>query len=387
MRTPLAWKNLTADWRRLLLGAAGVGFAVVLMFMQNGFRNALLDSPVQMVRMLNTDLVAISSARYSLPSEQNFSLDLLQRAASDPDVVHVAPIYIELGRAQIRVVNRPRRPIRVIGVPLEPGLFLDNEINDQLEQIRGPETALLDRSTRGIYEFALRDPDRLARQPVELLNQNLDITGTIQIGTDFANDGTLLMSEDNFARYFAFRGQGAPLQRVDLGLIRLRRGADPVSVAARLQALHPGVWEVMPRDQIVQREIDFWGKQTPIGMIFFVGALMGFAVGVIICYQILFTSIHDAMPEFATLKAMGYPNRFFLGLVIRQSIYLSLIGFLPALLVSWGMFQLLQSFVGLPMLLDASRIAMVLLLTVAMCLVSGLLALRKLLHADPASLF
>lgn len=387
MRTPLAWKNLTADWRRLLLGAAGVGFAVVLMFMQNGFRNALLDSPVQMVRMLNTDLIAISAARYSLPSQQTFSLDLLQRAATDPDVVHVAPVYLERERAQIRVVGQTQRPIRVIAMPLEPGLFLDDEINAQLEQIRRPETALLDRTTRQIYRFAMNDPQDLYRQPIELLDRNLDITGTIEIGTDFANDGSILMSQDNFARYFAFRGQGAPLQQVDLGLIRLRRGADPAAVAARLQAFSPGVWDVMSRDRIVQREIDFWGKQTPIGMIFFVGSLMGFAVGVIICYQILFTSIHDAMPEFATLKAMGYPNRFFLGLVVRQSIYLSLIGFFPALLVSWGMFQLLQSVVGLPMLLDASRIGMVLLLTLAMCLVSGLLALRKLLHADPASLF
>ncbi|QEG40577.1 FtsX-like permease family protein [Roseimaritima ulvae] len=387
MRTPLAWKNLTADWRRLLLGAAGVGFAVVLMFMQNGFRNALLDSPVQMVRMLNTDLVAISAARYSLPSEQYFSLDLLQQAATDPDVVHVAPLYIERERAQIRVVGEKRRPIRVIAVPLEPGLFLDEEINAQLDRLQGPETALLDRSTRQIYEFAINHPTELYQQPIELLDRNLDITGTIKIGTDFANDGSLLMSQDNFARYFAFRGRGAPLQQVDLGLIRLRRGADPHAVAARLQDYRPGIWQVMTREQIVQREIDFWGKQTPIGMIFFVGSLMGFAVGVIICYQILFTSIHDAMPEFATLKAMGYPNRFFLGLVVRQSLYLSLIGFVPALLVSWALFQLLQWAVGLPMLLDASRIGMVLILTILMCLVSGLLALRKLYNADPASLF
>ena len=71
-RTPLAWKNLSADWRRLLLASGGVGFAAMLMFMQNGFRNALLDSPVQLVKGLRGDLIAISSARYSLTSEQNF---------------------------------------------------------------------------------------------------------------------------------------------------------------------------------------------------------------------------------------------------------------------------------------------------------------------------
>ncbi len=58
--TALAWKNLVADWRRLALGAAGVAFAAILMFMQNGFRNALLDSPVQLLALMKADLVAVS---------------------------------------------------------------------------------------------------------------------------------------------------------------------------------------------------------------------------------------------------------------------------------------------------------------------------------------
>ncbi|WP_153558061.1 ABC transporter permease DevC [Roseimaritima sediminicola] len=387
MRTPLAWKNLTADWRRLSLGVAGVGFAVVLMFMQNGFRNALLDSPVQMVRMLDADLVAISPARYSLPSEHRFPLNLLQRAATDPDVTDVIPLYIERQRAQLRVQENARRPIRVLGVSLESTVFTDPEIEAALPALRRPRTALLDRSTRREYALATRDWERLSNQAIELSNRDLDIVGTVRIGTDFANEGTLIMSEDNFADYFPFRGDGAPLQTVDLGLIRLRPGADPRTVASRLREQGAGEWEVMPRGALIQREINFWSNQTPIGMIFLVGSLMGFAVGVIICYQILFTSIHDAMPEFATLKAMGYSNRFFLTLVIRQSLYLSLIGFVPALLASWGLFQLLEAVVGLPMILDPLRIGIVLLWTVAMCLISGLLALRKLLHADPASLF
>ena len=118
-RTPLAWKNLSADWRRLLLASGGVGFAAMLMFMQNGFRNALLDSPVQLVKSLNGDLIAISSARYSLPSEQSFSRRLMDRARVDPDVTDVTPLYVELSRAQIRVIGKPRRPIRVIGTPDE----------------------------------------------------------------------------------------------------------------------------------------------------------------------------------------------------------------------------------------------------------------------------
>jgi putative ABC transport system permease protein len=149
----------------------------------------------------------------------------------------------------------------------------------------------------------------------------------------------------------------------------------------------PRQWEVLPREQLILREMEFWGGQTPIGMIFWIGSLMGFAVGVIICYQILFTSIHDSMSEYATLKAMGYPNRFFVALVVRQSVYLSLIGFVPAMAVSFILFQVLESLAGLPMLITPGRALVVLGLTVTMCFASGLLALRKLVRADPASLF
>lgn len=386
-RTPLAWKNLTSDWRRLFLGAAGVGFAAVLMFMQNGFRNALLDSPVQILKAVDCDLVATSRARFSLTSEYRFSYDLLNQVAADPDVISAIPVYIERARAQIRVVGNKRRPIRVVGIPLRLNRFSIPEIQDQLAALEPPRSALLDRRTRSQYGFAVDDLDQLANQSVELLNNDIRMVGTFGLGTDFANDGTVLLSQDNFAHYFPFRGSGDPLSVVDLGLIHLNPDADPVKVAKRLQSLAPDVWVVTPREDLVQREIQFWNTQTPIGMIFFIGSMMGFAVGVIICYQILFTSIHDSMPEFATLKAMGYPNRYFLGLVVRQSLYLSLIGFLPALLVSWGLFQVLQMTVGLPMLMDPWRIGSVLGLTVLMCLVSGILALRKLITADPASLF
>ncbi len=386
-RTPLAWKNLTSDWRRMLLASAGVAFAAVLMFMQNGFRNALLDSPVQLVRMIECDLIAVSPARYALPTDQTFPASLLDRALSSPDIESVAPLWMEATVSYVRIAHLPRRPIRVLGLPDQPGWFNDPRLASQYELIRLPSAALLDDRSRREYGFDLNDPESLRGQVIELANQSLRVVGTVSIGSDFANEGTLLMNQQNFSRYFPFRGNGDPLSVVDLGLIRLRSGADPQAAAAALNRLDPAAWVVMTKDELIQREIDFWNRQTPVGMIFAIGALMGFAVGVIICYQILFTSIHDAMPEYATLKAMGYPNRFFVGLVVRQSIYLSIIGFFPALAISWGLFHLLEWLAGLPMMLTFWRASLVLGLTTLMCLISGLLALRKLLHADPASLF
>ena len=385
--TALAWKNLTADWRRLALGAAGVAFAAILMFMQNGFRNALLDSPVQLLALMKADLVAVSVARFSLATDQTFARTDFDRALADADVTDGLPVYVERLKAQVRVAGEPRRPIRVVALPLRPGWFLDAEIETKLEQLIQPESALLDRRTRSTYGFDLEHPQALQRQSVELLNQSLHVVDTISIGTDFANDGTLLMSDRSFAQYFGNRARGEPTSEIDFALFRLRPGANLDQAAKRLTELNPRGWKVEPRDEVIRREIRFWNEQTPIGMIFFIGSMMGFAVGIIICYQILFNSINDSLPEFATLKAMGYSNAFFVWLVIKQSLYLAWIGFLPALLISGILFEWIQWSVGLPMLLSIPRIVSVLALTTIMCLISGLLALRKLLSADPASLF
>jgi len=60
---------------------------------------------------------------------------------------------------------------------------------------------------------------------------------------------------------------------------------------------------VMTKQQFLDKEFAFWNTATPIGYIFALGTVMGFIVGMIICYQILFSDISDHMREFATLKA------------------------------------------------------------------------------------
>jgi putative ABC transport system permease protein len=385
--TALALKNLVADWRRLALGVSGVAFATVLMFMQNGFRNALLDSPVQLLQKLDCDLIGISIARFSLPTDQTFPASLVERSLSNAMVQTAKPMFLERVRAQVRVPGNPRRPIRVVALEPEPGWFNDEQIESQLPKLHASGTALLDQSSRSTYGFAIHDPEQLTGQVIELSDQRIRMVGLVRIGTDFANDGTLLLSRNTFRQYFPMRAGGNPTAEVDLALFKLKAGANSESVAAQLTALDPRLWSVMPREALIRREIEFWNRQTPIGMIFFVGSIMGFAVGVIICYQVLFTSIHDSLPEFATLKAMGYSNGYFVWLVMKQATYLALMGFVPAFLVSGIIFEMIQVTVGLPMLFTLGRVLLVLGLTTAMCLISGLLALRRLLSADPASLF
>lgn len=387
-RTPLAWRNLVGRGGKLLLASAGIGFAVFLMFMQIGFRNALFDNTVQLARLLKADFFLVSPARYNLPSEQRFDRLWLDRARAVEGVQRIVPVYIERSITQLRVVGNKSRSIRAVGIPLEPGVVEPAEWQPLLAMLSDGRTALLDRRTKPSYGFARGDVQSLRQQEVELSGKQLRIIDQISIGTDFVHDGTLMFSDRAMAHYFPMRNPGGdPLQLVDLGLVQLAEGADLGKVRRALQSLTGSRLDVLSRSQIIAREIHFWATATPIGIIFTIGTLMGLVVGVIICYQILFTEINDHMAEFATLKAMGYRNNYFFGLILQQALYLTLFGFLPGLLATLGAFAILGDSTGLVMRMTAGRMALVFGLTLVMCLTSGLIALRKLIQTDPASLF
>lgn len=380
---------MTCEPRKLGLAAGGVGFAVLLMFMQIGFRNALFDSTVQVAQLLKADLFILSRSRNNLPNEQRFSQSTLEQARGIPGIRDIVPIYIERAATELRVIGNPSRLIRVIGVPLTGTVFVDRDMDDKRQMLTDPRSALLDRMTKTSYGFERKNLAKLREQEVELSGKQLRIADWVQIGTDFVHDGSLIVSEEAIRHFFPLRagGRDDSLKVVDFGLIQLEPGTNIEQVRKAVRALAPDQIDVMTKKEIVRREIKFWGTATPIGIIFTVGTVMGLVVGTIICYQILYTDITDHLAEFATLKAMGYSSTYFGQLVLMQSIYLTFIGFIPGFAVTVGLYTLLSKTTGLIMLLSVQRVLFVFMLTLVMCIVSGLLAVRKLWSADPANLF
>jgi putative ABC transport system permease protein len=134
-------------------------------------------------------------------------------------------------------------------------------------------------------------------------------------------------------------------------------------------------------------ELDYWQRNSSVGFIFSLGVLVGFVVGSIIVYQILYGDVVNSLPQYATLKAMGYTDRFVILIVIQQSAIFAAIGFVPGLALSWGLYQLLANVTKLTIFMTATRALQILLLTFIMCVGSGTLATRKLVQLDPADVF
>ena len=143
----------------------------------------------------------------------------------------------------------------------------------------------------------------------------------------------------------------------------------------------------MTLEQFIDFEKDYWAGSTPIGFIFTLGIVIGFLVGLVIVYQILYADISDHLPEYATLKAMGFTDNYFLGVVLQESLILALLGFIPGVVISLGLYSLAQGATMLPIVMTVQRAITVLILTITMCTLSGAIAIRKLRAADPAEIF
>ena len=383
MRTPLAWKNLTHDRKRLALAVGGIGFAVLLMFMQLGFRGALFDSTLALPRRFDADIVLLHTHRYTLTVRQKFPRRYLELAQGAAAVDAAQPIYFESNLSNWKLPGQPvGPPIRVLGFdPKRPPLLI-SDVEKRAERLVRSDTVLFDRASK--EDFG----DLKVGDTAELNGRRVTVAGDYTLGTDFADDGTILCSERTFnSIFFAYLPDEQGLEECDIGLIRLKQGADLAAARDEIDALLPPAVLVMTKDQFLEREFDFWNKATPIGYIFALGTVMGFIVGMIICYQILFSDISDHMREFATLKAMGYRPRYFVSLVLQEALLLAMFGFLPGMVAGQLLYEVVSMATGLQVTMSVPRVGGVILLTTLMCTISGFLTMRKVVTSDPAELF
>ena len=174
---------------------------------------------------------------------------------------------------------------------------------------------------------------------------------------------------------------------IDLGIVRLSPDADLLKLQKEFQSLLGKEVKVITRDEFKAIELRYWKTATPIGIIFSAGTVVGFFIGFIVVYQILYTDVTNHLPHYATMKAMGFSNSYLYRLVMGQSFYLAALGFVPGTIVAAVLYHVLGKATLLPLELSVPRGISLCIVTLLMCFVSGALAMRKLAAADPADVF
>jgi putative ABC transport system permease protein len=217
----------------------------------------------------------------------------------------------------------------------------------------------------------------------EIAGERVRVVGLVALGTSFGADGNLITSSETFLDLMP----NTPAGSIELGLIRLAPGADPELVRQRLQARLPADVRVLSKKGFIDFEQNYWRSSTAIGFIFTLGAAMGFVVGCVIVYQVLYSDVSDHLPEYATLMAMGYRLTTLLGVVAREGLLLVIFGYLPAYLAGQVLYIVVRQATRLPVAMDLERAFTVFVLILIMCMASAALAMRRLVDADPAEIF
>src|SRR5262249_47962629 len=269
--------------------------------------------------------------------KDSFSLRQLYAARAVDGVQSARPIFAEWDASTWKnPQTRTIYSVQVLAVDPDQPVLLFPEIATRISELRQPDTAFADRRGRRFLGSAPEGTE------TELARRKVRIIGNFALGPDFTNDGTLIVSDRTFAKFFAQRPmRPGELQVVEFGVIKVDPHTTVADAQRSLQQALPPSVTVRTKAELIALETAFQNSVSPVGPIFFLGAVVGFAIGLMITYQILFTGLSDQMPQYATLKAMGYTERYLVSVVLQQSCFYALAGFLPALAVGALLFHVI----------------------------------------------
>ena len=377
---PLAWRNLLANKPRLLRSSGGIGFAVLLMLTQLGFERAFFNASLEVIRLLDGEIFLQRASKYRFATKDPFRARDLESARAVAGVASAWPLYADWHHLFWRnPANGKDYLVRVFAFdPDQPVLSLP-ALGASLADLNGIDTATVDRRSR---RFLGMDPPPTA---AELNGTKIKIIGSFALGPDFENDGTVVIGNRTFAKLMPGPSGGSP--EVELGVVKLIPGSDPTAVQRAIAAAAPKDLAVLTKAQLLELERKFQAEVSSAGPIFVMGTLVGFIVGMLISYQIIYTDLAEQQPQYATMKAMGYRTSYLIRVVLEQALLSALTGWIPASLIAILLFRILGEMALLPLHMTVELAVVSFLLTLGMCLISAVLAVRRVISADPAGVF
>lgn len=385
---PLAWLQLAKQKVRFFVALAGIAFVAVLMFMQIGFQDALYASATQVHKNLEGDLFLISSQYKSLTSTQSFPRIRLYQILGFNGIESVAPLYLQFAKLK-NPINGRKYPIYVLGFEPVKSIFKLPEIEQNFQLLKIPDQVFFDRAARP--EFGPIAEYFQNNQPINMeifsylatVGYKVKVSGLFSLGPSFGVDGNLIVSSSTFFKIFSEHGAN----EVDIGLIHLQANVNPRTILATLSKSLPSDVIIMNRQEFIDFEKSYWTLRTPIGFVFNLMVMMAFVVGVIVVYQILYSNISTHFVQFATLKAMGFRNKYLLNVVFQQALILAVLGYIPGFAISLGLYDIAKDATKLPIVMDFSKGLLVFTSVIFMCLTSGFFSTNKLRKVDPAEIF
>lgn len=176
-----------------------------------------------------------------------------------------------------------------------------------------------------------------------------------------------------------------PSDNITYVLTKVAPGADIEKVRTDIQAKLPDS-EVLTRAEFRARSINHWMFSTGAGVALIGGAVLGLIVGTVIVAQTLYSSTKDHLSEFATLRALGSSSGYIHKVILMQAGLSAVFGYVLGMSIALTIVYLSEH-TALPIIMSPGLAALLLALTFAMCAISAISAIGKVMRIDPAMVF
>lgn len=369
----LASRNLLHDRLRFIATVVGIVFSIVLVTVQLGLYLGFGRMVTTMIDHTSADLwiMPVGTKCFEDPS----LLDERKRfqALSINGVTQAIPVVI--GYADWRVPGGGTTPVFIVGSDLRAGGLLPwNVVEGSVDDLAIPGAVAVDRSyfdrlgVRGIGASA------------EIRDQKVEVRAVTRGIRSFTTTPYVFAPLDRARSY-----TGLSPNKATYFLVRVAPGANVDGVRDRLRANLSDV-EVLTTAEFRERSRSFWLFDTGAGAALFAGALLGMIVGTVIVAQTLYSSTKDHLNEFATLRAMGSSSVYIHKVIICQALINAIIGF--GLAAGIGLIVVAATAdSALPIVMTPGLTLVLLVLTVAMCVLSAVAAIVQVTRIDPAMVF
>jgi putative ABC transport system permease protein len=378
----IGWSQLSHGKTRMIVALCGVSVIVAMILTVLSLQDAVIDSTLQVPKNLRGDIVILSARTQTILRPAPFPKRFLDRLHGIDGVQAVTSVAIENAR-WINPETRQEHPIRVFGLELEFDVLDLPGIDPDEPRLKMKDTVIFDASSRPKFGPVAQRFKAEGGFATEVNGRRVDVCGLTYAGISIAADGNLFTTHANFQRLFPNLGSS----KSHIGVIRLIRSESLEQVVGQVREMLGREARVLTRTEMMDGERTYMKVNDPVDDIMGMIAGVAFLVGMIIVYQILYTDVVNHLPQFATLKAIGFTGSFLLGIIISEGLILSLIGFWPGLVIAHCLAWLAQNATLLPVSITLPNTIGVLVAAVIMCVAAASIAVRKITAAEPASVF
>ncbi|MBS7706251.1 ABC transporter permease [Chelatococcus asaccharovorans] len=375
MAVALARKTLLHEWRRFLPAVMSVGFSGVLIIVQGALLLGIVGTNALPVTQSSADLWIGFPGTQSADLGRSIDAGVSAELLVDPRVVRVEPFL--MGTGDWRGPRGGGISVTLLGIDTRPdGLGLAKALSPGTRALlEEPATVLVDAGDRDKLATAVGEAAEINGQRVRVVGTTNDMRamGGVNVVASLATVRAIdksLAAADNVTYY----------------LVGLRSPEAATTVRNRFsQHENRTRFEVWTAADLAERSVRYWLLESGAGVGFIFATIVALLVGILITSQTLMAAVAASTPQYATLRAIGVSFPKLRRIVVEQAGWVGAVGL--AFGLAGSLFAaLLARLNGIPFALGPGIMVLSGGLVLAVALLAGLLALRRLRHADPAAL-